>query len=71
MNLKSVWAVFAGVLFIILVTTIVDVVLHIAGVFPPMGEAMNDQQSLIATSYRIVISIAGAYLTACWRRRIQ
>ncbi len=31
MNKKSIWAVVAGVLFIIIVTTLVDVVLHVAG----------------------------------------
>lgn len=61
---KSIWAVVAGVLAIIVVTTVVDVVLHAAGVFPPMNVPIDDRLSLLATSYRIVISVAGAYLTA-------
>jgi hypothetical protein len=61
---KSIWAVVAGVLVIVVVTTIVDIVLHAAGVFPPMNVPIDDRLSLIATSYRIVISIAGAYVTA-------
>jgi hypothetical protein len=61
---KSVGAVVAGVLVIIVVTTLVDVLLHAVGVFPPMSVPMDDRLSLIATSYRIVISVAGAYLTA-------
>ncbi len=64
MNKKSVWAVVAGVLFIIVVTTLVDVVLHATGVFPPMDQPINDRLALLATSYRIVISVAGAWLTA-------
>ncbi len=64
MNKKSVWAVVAGVLVIVVVSTLVDIVLHVAGVFPPMDQPMDDAQCLLATSYRIVISIAGAWLTA-------
>jgi uncharacterized membrane protein len=61
---RSIWAVVAGLLSIIIVTTIVDVVLHTMNVFPPMNQPINDAHALLATSYRVVISIAGAYLTA-------
>jgi hypothetical protein len=64
MNRKSIWAVAAGVLFIIVVTTVVDIALHALGVFPPMDKPLDDRLSAVATSYRIVISIAGAWLTA-------
>ena len=64
MNKRSVWAVVAGVLVIIGVTTLVDIVLHLVGVFPPMNQPLDDRLSLIAVSYRIVISVAGAWLTA-------
>jgi hypothetical protein len=64
MSGKSVWAVVAGVLFIIVVTTLVDVVLHAVKVFPPMNQPMDDRLALLATAYRIVISVAGAWLTA-------
>jgi hypothetical protein len=62
--LRSIWAVFAGLLFIFIVTTIVDVVLHATGVFPPWGKAMSDGLFGVATAYRIVISIAGCYIAA-------
>jgi len=61
---RSTWAIVAGVLVIIVVTTLVDVLLHLVHVFPPMGQPLDDRLSLIASSYRIVITIAGAYLTA-------
>jgi peptidoglycan/LPS O-acetylase OafA/YrhL len=61
---RSIWAVVAGVLFIIVVTTIVDVLLHLAGVYGPMEQPLDDTRALIATSYRIVISVAGGWLTA-------
>jgi len=64
MNKKSIWAVVAGVLVIIIVTTVVDIALHALGVFPPMDQPLDDKLSLLATSYRIVISIGGAWLTA-------
>jgi hypothetical protein len=61
---KSIGAVAGGVLVIIVVTTLVDVLLHAVGVFPPWDVPIDDRLSAIATSYRIVISIGGAYLTA-------
>lgn len=62
--LKGIGAVVAGVLTIIIVTTLVDVALHAVNVFPPVGEPMTDSLAVLASSYRLVISIAGAYLTA-------
>lgn len=64
MNKKSIWAVVAGVLFIIVVTSLVDIALHAAGVFPPWNQPIDDNLALLATSYRIVIGVAGAWLTA-------
>lgn len=48
---------------IVVLTTAVDVVLHSVGVFPPWGVPIDDRLSLIATSYRVVLSVGGAYLT--------
>ena len=62
--MKSAWAVIAGVLFIIIVTTLVDLVLHATGIYPPTGQPLDDKLSLLATSYRIVIGVAGGWLTA-------
>src|SRR5712671_4984981 len=64
MNARSIWAVVAGVLFIVLVTTLVGIALHLAGVYPSINQPLDDRLALIATSYRIVISIAGGWLTA-------
>jgi len=61
---KSIWAVVAGVLFIIVVTTIVDLCLHAVGVYPPQGVPLTDALALLATAYRVVISVAGAWITA-------
>ncbi|HVH66427.1 MAG TPA: hypothetical protein VM716_01020 [Gemmatimonadales bacterium] len=64
MNKRSIWAVVAGLVFAVVVTTLVDIVLHGIHVFPPINEPINDSLALLATSYRIVISVAAAWLTA-------
>jgi hypothetical protein len=61
---QSLWALVAGILFVIVVTTLVDILLRAAGVFPPLGNPIDDRQSLIATAYRFVIGTAAGYLTA-------
>jgi hypothetical protein len=64
MKKQSIWAVAAGVLFVIVVTTVVDIVLHVVGVYPPMDRPIDNSLALLATAYRIVIGVAGAWLTA-------
>jgi len=61
---RSVWAVVAGVLFVVGVTTGVDIVLHAASILPPSSEPLDHASAVLALSYRIVISVAGAWLTA-------
>jgi hypothetical protein len=60
---RSIWAVVAGLLVVVVASTLVDIVLHVTGVYPPEGK-LDDRLALLATSYRIVISVAGAWLTA-------
>ena len=64
MSGKSIWAIAAGVIFIVVVSTLVDVVFHATGVYPPWDQPIDDKLALLATSYRIAISVAGAWLTA-------
>jgi len=64
MNWRSVWAVVAGVLFGVGVTTLLDVALHAAGVYPPLSQPIDDRLALLATSYRILTGVAGGWLTA-------
>ena len=63
-NKKSIGAILAGLLAVIILTTLVDIALHALAVFPPLGAPLDNRLSLIATSYRILLGIAGAYLTA-------
>jgi hypothetical protein len=64
MKKRSVLDILAGVVFIVVVTTVVDIVLHQSGIYPPWNEPMDHGLALLALSYRIVIGIAGAWLTA-------
>lgn len=64
MNRRSIGAVVAGVVAVVVVTTLVDVVLHLLGVFPSGEQPLRDGLALLASSYRLVIGIAAAWLTA-------
>ena len=62
--MKSAGSLLAGLFTIFILSTAVDVVLHATGVFPPWGQPMSDRLFLLATGYRIAISILGCYLAA-------
>jgi len=61
--LRSVGAVLAGLLFVIIITTATDALLHATGIFPPWGQPMSDSLFVLAFAYRIVYGIAGGYIT--------
>lgn len=61
---KSVRAVLAGLLATFAVTTLVDVALHVLGVFPPVGERMSDGLFALALAYRLPLNTGGCYLAA-------
>jgi hypothetical protein len=62
--LRSIGAVVAGLLFVIVVTTATDAILHATGIYPPWGLPMADSLFLVALAYRIIYGIAGGYITA-------
>src|SRR5262245_17335698 len=64
--MRSVFAVIAGLVFTGVITTFVDMLLHATGFYPPMDQAqsLTHVQALVATGYRIPISVIGAWLTA-------
>jgi hypothetical protein len=64
MSWRSIWAVLAGALVAIVVTTLIDVGLHVARVFPPISQPIDDALALLASSYRVFIGVASAWLTA-------
>lgn len=61
---KSIVAVVVGIVVTVVVTTLVDIALHAAHVFPPIDQRIGNRLALLATSYRIVITVAAAWLTA-------
>ena len=62
--LRRVGAVLAGLLFVIIITTATDALMHATGIFPPLGQPMADSLFVLALAYRIIYSIIGGYITA-------
>ena len=62
--LRSIGAVFAGILAIFVLSLGTDVVMHATGVFPPGFQPMSTPLWVLAMAYRIVYGIAGGYITA-------
>ena len=61
---KSVWALVAGFIVVVVLSIGTDAVLHALRLFPPLGQRMSDKLFLIATIYRTVYAILGSYITA-------
>ena len=61
---QSIGAVVAGAAAGIVVTLATDAVLQKAGVLPPVGHPAGDGPLALATAYRTIYGIGGAYLTA-------
>jgi surface polysaccharide O-acyltransferase-like enzyme len=63
-TLKSVTAVLAGFIAVVVLSLGTDVMMHAAGVFPQLGQPMSDALFLLSTLYRTVYCIAGSYIAA-------
>lgn len=61
---QSAWAVFAGFLFVVILSLVTDALFHKLGVFPPLGEYTPDKPLLLATAYRVIFGVIGSYITA-------
>jgi hypothetical protein len=61
---RSIGAVLAGILAGVIITIATDAVLHVIGVFPPLGQTMSNQLFLLATAYRTVYGVLGSYVIA-------
>jgi hypothetical protein len=62
--LRSIGAVLAGVLAVIVLSLGTDVVLHATGIYPPWFQPMADALWVLALAYRIVYGMAGGYIAA-------
>jgi hypothetical protein len=61
---RSVWAIVAGFLAVVILSLATDILLHLVHVDPPMNQRLSDNLSLLATFYRTIYSILGSYVTA-------
>jgi hypothetical protein len=63
---KSIGAILAGFVVVIIITIATDEILHRIGVFPPWGASMVgfDGALVLATIYRTMYGVAGSYITA-------
>jgi hypothetical protein len=61
---RSIAAVAAGLLAVVILSTATDFVLEQLGVFPPLGQRMSNGLFAVALAYRVVITIFGCWLAA-------
>jgi hypothetical protein len=63
---RSIAAVLAGLLIILVLSITTDVALHAAGVFPPLNQPQMFTTPLliVATVYRSIYAVAGSYVAA-------
>ena len=61
---RSIWAIVAGFLAVVILSIATDIVLHALGIFPPLGQRMADRLFVWATIYRTIYGVFGSYLTA-------
>ncbi|MEP7246218.1 MAG: hypothetical protein ABI885_21405 [Gammaproteobacteria bacterium] len=62
---RSVGAVFAGFLTVVVLSLGTDQVLHVMQVYPPWGQPMHEPGlNLLALAYRVVYTVLGGYVTA-------
>ena len=62
--LRSIGAVFAGVVAVFILSLGTDVVMHATGIYPPWFQPMTGAMFMVALTYRIVYGIAGGYIAA-------
>lgn len=61
---RSVLAVLAGFVVVVVLSLLTDVALYKAGMAPPVGQRMSDSMLLVASIYRTVYAVVGSYITA-------
>ncbi|MDB6019150.1 MAG: hypothetical protein JWR19_3639 [Pedosphaera sp.] len=62
--LKSIGSVLGGIFVGAVLTVATNIVLHLTGVFPPLGQPTGDALLLLATAYRIPFNTVGSYVVA-------
>jgi hypothetical protein len=62
--LRSIGAVLAGIIAVVVLSIGTDLLLHATGVFPPWGQPMSDGLFVLATAYRVAYAVLGGYIAA-------
>jgi hypothetical protein len=62
--LRSLWSLLVGFLFVVFASTAADALFHALGLFPAPGQFAPTKPLLLATAYRTLFGVMGAYLTA-------
>jgi hypothetical protein len=61
---RSIVAILAGFLAVVILSIATDILMHAIGLFPRIGQPMTDKPLALATVYRSIYGIIGAYITA-------
>ena len=61
---RSIGAILAGFVAVVVLSLGTDQVLHVLEVYPPWGQPMSGGLFLLATAYRAVYTVVGGYITA-------
>jgi hypothetical protein len=61
---RSILALVAGFVLVVVLSILTDVILHAVHVYPPLGQPAPDGLLALATVYRTIYGIAGSYVTA-------
>ena len=61
---RSILAVIAGIIVAAVLSIASDLVMHVLGYLPPLGERATDGSLMFATIYRTIYGVLGAYVTA-------
>lgn len=62
--IRSIGAVLLGLIATVVLSLGTDVLMHVANIYPPWAEPMNDSQLVLATAYRSAYAVAGSYISA-------
>ena len=62
--IRSIGAVLAGFVAVVILSLGTDFALRAAGILPPLDQRVPDAILLLATAYRTIYSIAGSYIAA-------
>src|SRR5262245_27466370 len=63
-TLRSIGAVLAGFLTIVITSIGTDIIMHATGIFPTSGQPMSNGLWMLTTAYRFLYGVLGCYVAA-------